>query len=87
MQAYLALLRLDLDQLGRSWLIWGWVLVLVASFFGALNALGIAVLGDYVSRIYDQVRGRPHFIVDRTVNPQSQPAGALDRPASQERRG
>lgn len=47
----------------------GWTsTVMTASFFGAMNALGIAVLGEYVWRIYDQVRGRPLFIVDRTVN-------------------
>ena len=54
--------------------------LLVASFFGGLNALGLAILGDYVVRIYDQVRGRPLFIVDRTTNMQStgvgQPSGA-----------
>lgn len=37
-------------------------------FFAALNALGISVLGEYVVRIYDQVRGRPMYLVDRTVN-------------------
>jgi dolichol-phosphate mannosyltransferase len=47
----------------------GWTsTIVVASFFGALNALGIGVLGEYVVRIYDQVRGRPKFIVDRRVN-------------------
>jgi glycosyltransferase involved in cell wall biosynthesis len=44
----------------------GWTsTVIVGSFFGALNALGIGVLGEYVVRIYDQVRGRPKFIVAR----------------------
>ncbi len=42
--------------------------MLVGSFFGALNALGIAILGEYVIRIYDQVRARPLYLVDRTVN-------------------
>jgi dolichol-phosphate mannosyltransferase len=47
----------------------GWTsIIMTACFFGALNALGIAVLGEYVTRIYDQVRGRPIFVVDRTVN-------------------
>ena len=36
--------------------------------FRRLNALGISILGEYVIRIYDQVRGRPPYIVDRTVN-------------------
>lgn len=47
----------------------GWTsTIMIASFFGALNALGIAVLGEYVVRIYDQVRGRPKFIVARHEN-------------------
>lgn len=47
----------------------GWTsTVIVGSFFGALNALGIGVLGEYVVRIYDQVRGRPKFIVARETN-------------------
>lgn len=41
--------------------------LLVASFFGALNALGISMLGEYVTRIYDQVRSRPMYLVDRVT--------------------
>ncbi len=47
----------------------GWTSILiVASFFGALNALGIGILGEYVIRIYDQVRGRPLFLVAEKRN-------------------
>lgn len=47
----------------------GWTShILTGSFFGALNALGICILGEYVVRIYDQVRARPLYLVDRTVN-------------------
>jgi dolichol-phosphate mannosyltransferase len=47
----------------------GWTsYILSASFFGALNALGISMLGEYVVRIYDQVRVRPFYLIDRTVN-------------------
>ncbi|MBI3837342.1 MAG: glycosyltransferase family 2 protein [Planctomycetia bacterium] len=50
----------------------GWTShVLIGSFFGAVNALGISMLGEYVARIYDQVRGRPVYLVDRGVNLQS----------------
>lgn len=59
----------------------GWTsTVLVASFFGAINALGIAVLGEYIVRIYDQVRGRPKFIVARETSrraAESLPAAAI----------
>lgn len=44
----------------------GWTsMVMVGGFFGFINALGIAVLGEYVWRIYDQVRARPPYIIDR----------------------
>ncbi len=47
----------------------GWTShILVGSFFGALNALGICLLGEYVIRIYDQVRARPLYLIQRTVN-------------------
>jgi len=47
----------------------GWTShILTGSFFGALNALGICILGEYVIRIYDQVRARPIYLVDRIVS-------------------
>jgi dolichol-phosphate mannosyltransferase len=47
----------------------GWTShMLSACFFGALNALGISMLGEYVVRTYDQVRQRPLYLVSRTVN-------------------
>lgn len=47
----------------------GWTsLIITASFFGALNALGISILGEYVIRIYDQVRSRPVYLTDRVMN-------------------
>lgn len=47
----------------------GWASSLItASFFGALNSLGVAILGEYVVRIYDQVRAHPQFLVERTTN-------------------
>jgi len=47
----------------------GWSSVIItASFFGMLNALGISVLGEYVIRIYTEVRRRPSHVVERTLN-------------------
>jgi dolichol-phosphate mannosyltransferase len=46
---------------------WTWS-VATGAFFGALNALGVAVLGEYVMRIDEQVRDRPSFVVARTRN-------------------
>ena len=59
----------------------GWSsMTMTASFFGAINALGIGILGEYVARIYDQVRARPQFIVSRIMNfesPQDTNSGPL----------
>jgi len=47
----------------------GWTSITMAtSFFGAMNAIGIAVLGEYVTRIHEQVRARPLYLVERRVN-------------------
>lgn len=47
----------------------GWASVIItASFFGSLNALGISILGEYVIRIYDQVRARPVYVKAETRN-------------------
>ncbi len=63
----------------------GWTsITMTASFFGALNALGIAILGEYVVRIYDQVRARPLYVVARRVNLDERPE-PLDLQASEQR--
>jgi hypothetical protein len=47
----------------------GWAsITIITSFFGAMNALGIAVLSEYISRIYDQVRRRPEFVIAKSTN-------------------
>lgn len=37
-------------------------------FIGGIQLTGIGVLGEYIGRIYDEVRGRPMYIVDRALN-------------------
>ncbi|MGH7127057.1 MAG: glycosyltransferase family 2 protein [Planctomycetaceae bacterium] len=70
-----------------GWAVPGWASVtIVASFFGAVNALGIGILGEYAIRIFDQVRARPLYIVARRTNcEQPERAGLrhLDRLAEQ----
>jgi dolichol-phosphate mannosyltransferase len=42
--------------------------VLVVSFFSGVQLLSLGLMGEYIGRIYDEVKRRPMFIVDRKVN-------------------
>lgn len=56
----------------------GWTSdTITTSFMGAINALGIAILGEYVIRIYNQVRARPLYVVERRVNLESDAEAAV----------
>jgi glycosyltransferase involved in cell wall biosynthesis len=41
--------------------------IVIILLFGGLNLLSIGILGEYISRIYLEVRQRPLFIIDTTL--------------------
>lgn len=49
----------------------GWPTVVASMmFFSGVQLLFIGVLGEYLARVYDEVKGRPPFIVSEVVSPQ-----------------
>jgi len=51
--------------------------VLVVTFFSGVQLLSLGLMGEYVGRIYDEVKRRPKYIIDRTVEAPAQPAVKL----------
>lgn len=66
-------------MLGAS-LVQGWASLLVANFLtGGAVMIAIGVLGEYVARIFEEIKGRPLYVVSDTFN--------VDRKLTQEPAG
>ena len=54
---------------GGSNLVQGWTSLIVAVLLlGGLNLIAIGLLGEYIGRIYEQVKGRPMYLVKDRLN-------------------
>jgi glycosyltransferase involved in cell wall biosynthesis len=54
---------------GGTGVIQGWTsLIAAVLFLGGLQLVAIGLLGEYIGRIYDQVKGRPAYLVKDRVN-------------------
>lgn len=55
-------LRGDIDVKGFA------TLTIIISFFSSLILICLGIIGEYIVRIYDEVRRRPFTVIERTVN-------------------
>jgi polyisoprenyl-phosphate glycosyltransferase len=59
-----AVLYLGLKLSGVAFPIGNPTIVIVIAFFSGIQLLSLGVMGEYVGRIYDEVRQRPKFIIE-----------------------
>ena len=43
-------------------------LAIMISFFSSLILICLGIIGEYIVRIYDEVRDRPFVVIERTIN-------------------
>ena len=42
-------------------------MLIVVTFLSGVQLISVGILGEYIGRIYDEVRMRPKFIIDRMI--------------------
>lgn len=50
-----------------SWIVPGWAsLAIFVTFLGGIQLIGIGMLGEYLGRVFEQIKGRPPYLVRET---------------------
>lgn len=78
--AYLVVGRLFGDQTIQGWL----STVVIVLFLGGIQLLSLGIIGEYVGRIFDEVKQRPQYVVGEVLG---LPGEAMQAPADSGRGG
>lgn len=62
---FIALVYLVMKLAGFPFPVGNPTIVILVLFMGGVQLISVGILGEYIGRIYEEVRGRPKFIVDR----------------------
>jgi polyisoprenyl-phosphate glycosyltransferase len=58
-------------------------LTLLVVFLGGMQLVAIGILGEYIGRIYDEVKQRPPYIVDSYINSPNLSGGTASQTAQE----
>ena len=59
---WLVFIKVPVDETTR-----GWTSLMVAILFlGGVQLISVGILGEYIGRIYEEVKDRPKYIVEKT---------------------
>jgi glycosyltransferase involved in cell wall biosynthesis len=59
----------------------GWATIMVALLFlGSVQLICLGILGEYLGRIFNEVKPRPMYVVEEMLPLRSDPAGERSRP-------
>ena len=66
--AFLFLVTVLILRLFTDLAITGWASVMSAVLFiGGVQLVTVGIIGEYIGRIFDEVKGRPYYVIDRKI--------------------
>jgi hypothetical protein len=54
-------------------------LIVAITFFAGIQLLFLGLIGEYLGRVYDEAKGRPHFVVTDVVRGEIDQVGDSER--------
>ncbi|MCF7800265.1 glycosyltransferase family 2 protein [Candidatus Babeliales bacterium] len=53
-------------------------LLVVVLFLGAIQLLSLSIIGEYLARMFEEVKGRPHYIIRKELNLDNSPEFCIE---------